>query len=185
MEVMKWVEITQVKGNHGSIMENCNQSGNIISLQFIDNCIHTIQLLIYTAVWVPIYIIQLSNFVTFQTPFLPDSSQAKNKHYSWWYSLSSWFDWNKCTDKHNCLKSEGGQIHLNFVTVKWLPWNSRDITNRCYGNLFHKEHALAYPNHSFISFGSPLALTPATVSTKCYVKTGCETAGSHFELQYT
>ena len=40
-----------------------------------------------------------------------------------------------------------------------------------YANVFYREHALAYPNHSFMTCGGPEASTSATIFKKCGEKT--------------
>ena len=49
-----------------------------------------------------------------------------------------------------CPKTEGGQIHLYFVTVSQSPLNSTDPKRGfVVANKFYREHALLLPTHSF------------------------------------
>ena len=69
-------------------------------------------------------------------------------------------------------EGEGGQINLNVVTVLCSSKNSTDTKRGFAGEeIFYLEHALAYPNHCFMTCGGPKSLTSTIIFKICGVKT--------------
>ena len=64
------------------------------------------------------------------------------------------------------IKPRLARFYLIFVTV--ISIKSTDTKRGFVGaNVFYREHALAYPNNSFMTFGDPEAPTSTTVFMEC------------------
>ena len=63
--------------------------------------------------------------------------------------------------------------------------NEISVTQKriCGAKMFYREHALAYPNHNFMTRGGPELFTSVTIFMKCGVKTSSGSGMLHPENQ--